>query len=383
MVKYWIKNRFLLDLIVPCILVLLVAFAFIEPMFDGVGEARLMQSIYANEKLDFDIPSPSFSQIEQLQNEDFIESVFPYYYTESDVVINGKTRETNMFFSDSMDKLEQTMYCSSRIIEKSNKDFENPILVDYQFIKDTGAKLGDTVSVIFGTTKIYFQIAAIYETNTCYDGGAVMAFWGGQQKETIMTMSPNLKYSGAYVQAADYSMCKQYFDIEYKPYGRLRDASEFATQAAYEIHYKAFMAASYANEITDFSVNAKDAFLKAERKMNSVNVNVFYSCGISLIVMLIFNLLFWVRDSERNYFATRKVRGAENVVIYYLVSTIFQAVLLIVGITAAIMLIPSISEFYIPAELVTSKSIFFIIAMAIISIIILFENMVLVKKAKK
>ena len=92
MFKYWIKNRFLLDLIVPCVLVLLMVFAFITPMLNGIGEATLMQSIYKNEKMDFDIPSPSFAQIEQLENESFIESVFPYYYTESDVSVNGKTR---------------------------------------------------------------------------------------------------------------------------------------------------------------------------------------------------------------------------------------------------------------------------------------------------
>ena len=383
MFKYWIKNRFLLDLIVPCVLVLLMVFAFITPMLNGIGEATLMQSIYKNEKMDFDIPSPSFAQIEQLENESFIESVFPYYYTESDVSVNGKTRETNLFFSDAMDKLGQTMYCSSRMIEKSNKDFENPILVDYQFVRDTGAQLGDTVSVTFGTTKIDFQIAAIYETNTYYDGGAVMAYWGGLQKDAIMAMSPNLTYSGAYVQAAQYSQCKQYFDTQYKPYGRLRDASEFATQEAYETHYTAFMSASYANEITDFSVQAKDAASKAESKTDAANRNILLACGIALAVMLIFNLLLWVRGSERVYFAKRKVRGAGNVVVYYLVSTIFQAAILIGGVTAAIMLLPSVSEFYIPTEVVTTKSIIFIIAMAIISIIVLVENMALAKKAKK
>ena len=383
MVKYWIKNRFLLDLIVPCVLVLLIVFAFIAPMFNGIGEATLMQSIYKNEKMDFDIPSPSFAQIEQLENESFIESVFPYYYTESDVSVNGKTRETNLFFSDAMDKLGQTMYCSSRMIEKSNKYFDNPILVDYQFVQDTGAALGDTVSVTFGTTKIDFQIAAIYETNTYYDGGAIMAYWGGLQKEAIMTMSPNLTYSGAYVQAAHYSQCKQYFDTQYKPYGRLRDASEFATPKAYETHYNAFMSASYANEITDFSVQAKDANIKAEDKMNAANQNVLIACGVALAAMLIFNLLMWVRNSERKYFASRKVRGAGNVVVYYLFSTIFQAAILIGGITAAIMIIPTMSEFYLPTEVVTTKSIVFIIATAIISTLVLVENMLLAKKAKK
>ena len=166
MFKYWMKNRILFDILVPIILVIVTAFAFLSPIFSNIGEARLMTSLYKNENLDFDIPSPSYEQISQLEGESFIESVLPYFYTEADMSVNGKTRETNLFFSDAFDKLDQTMYCQARLIEKSSQTYSNPILVDYQFVQDTGATLGSTVSVTFGTTKIDFQVSAIYETNT-------------------------------------------------------------------------------------------------------------------------------------------------------------------------------------------------------------------------
>lgn len=47
------------------------------------------------------------------------------------------------------------------------------------------------------------------------------------------------------------------------------------------------------------------------------------------------------------------------------------------------MIIPTMSEFYLPTEVVTTKSIVFIIATAIISTLVLVENMLLAKKAKK
>jgi hypothetical protein len=260
------KNRILFDILIPIILVIVTAFAFLSPIFSNIGETRLMTSLYENENLDFDIPSPSYEQISQLENESFIESVFPYFYTETDLSINGKTRETNLFFSDAFDKLDQTMYCQARLIEKSSQTYSNPILVDYQFVQDTGATLGSTVSVTLGTIKIDFQVSAIYETNTYYEGGAVMAKWEGLQKDTIMAISPKLVYSGAYVQASDFSQCKNYLETQYKPYGRLRDASEFATPEAYQIHYNAFMSANYANEITNFNVKGQEAMAKAEAK---------------------------------------------------------------------------------------------------------------------
>ena len=383
MIKYWIKNRFLLDLIVPCLLVLLVVLAFISPMLNSIGEATLIQSLYRNDKLDFDISSPSFEQIAELENESFIASVFPYFYTEIDLTVNGKTRETNLFLSDAFDKLGQTMYCNSRLIEKSNKTFENPILVDYQFVKDTGASIGDTVSAMFGTTTVEFQISAIYETNTYYDGGAVMAKWEGLQKDAIMQLSPNVTYSGAYVEAINHQQCKQFFETQYKPYGRLRDRNEFATQESYDIHYNAFMNSSYSNEMTDFAVKSSNAISQATEKLDTADHNMKIACGVALAIMLIVNLILWVRNSERNYFASRKIRGASNVVAYYFLSWIFQSAILIGGIIASMMFIPSKLEYYIPSEVITSKTTVLIIAMALISILVLFENMILSKKVVK
>ena len=383
MIKYWAKNRLLFDILVPIILVLLVTFAFISPMFEIIGEANLMQSLYNNDKLDFDVPSPSYDQIAQLEAETSIESVFPYYYTEVDLSVNGKTRETNLFFSDAFDKLDQTMYCDERRIEVSKETYSNPIFVDYEFIKDTGAKLGSTVSVSFGGTKIDFQIAAIYETNTYYEGGAVLAKWEGLQKDTIMALSPKLVYSGAYIQAADHGQCKNYLGTQYKPYGRLRDASEFATQEAYEIHYNAFMSANYSNEISDFNAKGQDIVPKVDAKMSTANKNVVLSGVIIAVTLIAANVLLWVRKSERGYFARRKVSGDGNIVVYYLISTIVQAIILIGGILATLLILPSNANNYIPRDAVFSKSITLIIVAALASIIVVVENMVLSQKTKK
>ena len=383
MFKYWAKNRLLFDILVPIILVLLLAFAFVFPMFESIGEANLMQSLYNNDKLDFDVPSPSYDQIAQLEAESSIESVFPYYYTEVDLSVNGKTRETNLFFSDAFDKLDQTMYCDERRIEVSKETYSNPIFVDYEFVKATGAKLGSTVSVSFGGTKIDFQIAAIYETNTYYECGAVLAKWEGLQKDTIMAISPKLVYSGAYIQATDHGQCKGYLENNYKPYGRLRDASEFATQDAYEIHYNAFMSANYSNEISDFNVKGQDIAPKVDAKMSTVGKNVVLASVIMAVALIAVNILLWFRKSERGYFARRKVSGDGNIVVYYLISAIVQAVILIGGILATFLIVPSNSDFYIPREAVFSKSITFIIVAALVSIVVTVENMVLAQKTKK
>ena len=382
MFKYWAKNRILFDILLPIILVVVAVFAFIVPMFSNLGEARLNTSLYENEKLNFDIPSPSYDQVSLLENETFIESVFPYFYTKVNLYVDGKARQTNLFFSDAFDKLDQTMYCKSRLIETAKQDFSNPILVDYQFVQDTGVKIGSTISVSFGTDKIDFQVYAIYETNVYYDGGAVMAKWEGSQKEAIMALSPRLVYSGAYVQATDYQQCKNYFEKEYKPYGRLKDRSDFDTQEAYDIHYNAFMSANYANEITDFSDRGQEAFATAKSKKNIANLYTILPHIIMAVVLIVYNLLMWFRKSERGYFSKRKVSGGGNAVVYYLISIFVQAVLIIGGMSVVSFVVPSKMSIYVPSEIIISKSIISILASALIAVVVAIENMILTQKTK-
>lgn len=382
MLKYWVKNRILLDVFVPALLVIVMAFAFLVPMFTNLGEARSIVSLYENEKLNFDIPGPSYDQISQLENEDFITSVFPYFYTKVNLSVDGKTRETNLFFSDTFDKLNQTMYCDSRLIEVSKQDYDNPIFVDYRFVQDTVAKIGSTVSVTFGTTKVDFSVAAIYETNTYYEGGAVIAKWEGSQKDAIMEISPKLVYSGAYIQTSDNQQCKNYLETQYKPYGRLKDRSEFATQEAYDIHYNAFMSANYANEITDFSTRGSEAFSEAKAKESTANLYTALPCVVIAVTMLAYNFLMWMRKSEKGYFSRRKLKGGGNVV-YYLISVMVQAAFLIFGMVAANFIVASHTSLYIPSGIVSYRSVAFLLAAACISAMVVIENMIFAQRTKK
>jgi len=383
MFKYWLKNRFLLDILAPVALVVIAAFVFVAPMFGDLGEARLDISLYENEKLNFDVPSPSYDQVSQLENESFITSVFPYFYTKTNLSVDGKTRETNLFFSDAFDKLEQTMYCKSRVIETADQSYSNPVLVDYQFVQDTGARIGSTVSVTLGSSRIDFQVSGIYETNIYYDGGAVMAKWEGAQKDAVMAISPRTAYSGAYIQATDYQQCKNYLETQYKPYGRLKDRSEFATQEAYDIHYNAFMSSNYANEITDFSVRGQESLSKAKAKENSANLYTIIPYIVIAVILIMYNLLMWLRKSERCYFSKRKVSGGGNAVVYYLFSIFVQAALIIGGMTIVNLVVSSNMTLYVPSAIIVSKSSISILATALISIVVAVENMILAHKARK
>ena len=122
--------------------------------------------------------------------------------------MNGSSRYTTVLLSDRFENVGMTMYNANRLIEQSKTEYENPILVDWQFCQDTSANIGDTVSLTIGGNSVEYKIYAIYETNSIYDGGAVLARITDAQREAIAQQSNNNGYSGMYVSASYYSACK-------------------------------------------------------------------------------------------------------------------------------------------------------------------------------
>ena len=380
MIKYWLKNRLLLDVLIPILSVVILTIAFISPIFANLSQVALAKSLYKSDGLDFDVPSPSYEQIAWLEEEGSIESVFPYFFTKVELRVNGRGRETNVFFSDAFEKLDQTMYCEERLIEKGEENYSNPLLIDYQFARDMDAKIGSIVSVQFGSVRVEFQVSAIYETNTYYENGAVMAKWEGQQKAAIEGISPELTYSGAYIKATDILQCGQYLRAEYKPYGRLRDASEFTSQEAYEMHYNAFMAASYVNEIADFDFKGQAVKAEIEALERSAMQYKIVACIILVVMMLVANFLLWIRRSERGYFKACQLRGETKVWLYYLMSILIQTVMLVGGVILATTVVVVSSSLYIPMDIVaTTFSAFVLVLLASVGVTVV-ENWILIKQ---
>lgn len=73
-----INNIFALSIIIIA-LNLINAFIFMLPYINYKSKKYAYSDFYNNFNIDFDIPSPSKNQINELRNLDFIEKVIPYY----------------------------------------------------------------------------------------------------------------------------------------------------------------------------------------------------------------------------------------------------------------------------------------------------------------
>ena len=378
---YWVRHRLLATLVLSAAFALVSSQMFAFPYINQTANNYNLQSIYKNTAIDFIAPEPSFEQINELPGVNGIDKVFPFYMTKMPVTVNGVSRTTTVLLSDQLQNVDFTMYGDQRLIEKSNSDYDNPILVDWQFCHDTSAKVGDTVSFILDGNNFEYKIFAIYETNSVYDGGAVLAQINEGQRETIQQKSNNNGYSGMYVKAGDYNKCKSYLTTEYRPLGRLKDRDQFEDDAQYQIHYDAIMSSGFANEITDFRIKENSLDKRESPLLRWVGA------ALSVSMLITFNVAMSKRGCERVYFREHCIPKGQNVKPYYNTSFVFECISFVAIYICGLIVRISLSNSYIPKSSCDAWIVLIPVAVIVAEIISLVMNYsvvsVITKKVKE
>ena len=195
---YWVRHRLLLTIILCVASAMVVGLLFAFPYIAQQANNYNAQSIYKNTEMDFIAPEPSYEQVAESEGTNGIDKVFPFYLTKTQVSVNGMSRTTTVLLSDQFQTVGITMYNEARVIEKASAEVANPIYIDWQFAKDTDAKLDDTVSLSINNEVVKFHVYAIYETNTIYDGGAILAQITDEQATGIRNNSANKLFWNVY-----------------------------------------------------------------------------------------------------------------------------------------------------------------------------------------
>lgn len=368
MTGYWSRHRLLLSVILCVATAIVAGLLFAFPYITQQASDYNEQSIYKNSEMDFIAPEPSYEQVVELAGTNGIDKVFPFYLTKTQVTVNGTSRTGTVLLSDNFQNIDITMYNDERLIEKAAEEPAAPILVDWQFCHDTGATIGDKVSFTINGAVSEFEIFAIYETNSIYDGGAIIAQISAEQADGIKNNSKNGGYSGMYIAASDYNTCRTYLTTDYRPLGRLKDRVSFESDEQYQIHYDAIMSAGYANEITDFRVreNAAD---KA-----SGDIMIWLGAALAMVLIVAFNVVMAKRGCEKVYFAKHCIPKGQDVKPYYKVAFMFETILQIILFAGVILIMLNTADTYIPKEAMDIKLVVIPAAMIVAEIICLAAN---------
>lgn len=377
MTGYWIRKRLIFTIIFSISIALIAAFLFVSPFVSEKAKNYNSQSVYKNTDIDFIMPEPSYDQVKELPGNNGIDKVFPFFLTKTSVKVGGSSRTTTVLLSDSFENIDKTMYNSKRLIKESDSKYDDPILVDWQFCKDTSADIGDTVSFTIGGETKEYKIAAIYETNSIYEGGAVLAQISTELKDKIAHNSQNNGYSGAYISASDHSTCQSYLTKEYRPLGRLKDRDQFDSDEQYKVHYDAIMSSGYANEITDFRV--KENSLDKEAS----SIMIWIGAALSCILVIGYNIVMSKRGCEKRFFSTNSIPKGRNVKPYYIISFVFELLLFAAAYAAALICIISFADQYISKTIIGFEIVVVPLAVLVAELFCLVMNSMMVKSLER
>jgi hypothetical protein len=368
------------------ILAIISSFIFVKNGIDLVASRYNSCSIYENSGCDFIIPSPGDEQVDELQGKDFINTVVPFYYTQTTTYVGSKSGNDNVIMMDNYELIENTVYCNSRLI--SGKEVINhSAMVDYTYAKKYSVQIGDKIKVVFGKNICEYEVCGIYEDNIAFSGGVVLVNWSDQEKQSVISSSSSkLKYSAAWIKANDYSICENYLLSEYKPLGRLKDRDEFDSDAAYQIHVNAFNTASFASEITDFTNSLKQIDNKTQGYL--IRSNVFFAFSIILPVLIIFlKSIVFEYGKEKQKVIRKYLSLAEcnrkKIIKYKNNEIALSGCLTFIVYLMFFFVYRIISSSYIKISLFAVSCIYVVIFVACIALIIIFNQMKFKKLFKK
>ena len=164
--KEKIINNILVWTVIIIIMNLLISFVFVSPYIDYKSEQYAYSSFYDNLQLDFNIPSPSRDQINELRRLNFIEKVIPYYYVGLDVNYSGNKRDSNILFFENMEDLKYIFSDNMEIYK--GIESQNAIFADYYLARDLSMDINGLADININGKKIELSIGGIYKENLIY-----------------------------------------------------------------------------------------------------------------------------------------------------------------------------------------------------------------------
>ena len=243
------------------IVILISFFMFVRPAITTIATHHTLTTVSDKASVDFQIPSPSNSQLVSLEQEPFIQKVFPYYDLFSDITAQDNTRIENTYIMliESIRSKDFPFIAAPLQIKKITDVIDVALFIDSVVAKRYGIAEGDNISVDLGTMNITVPVAAIVYPPFDYlhiqknqTGLLVLALSNATFTQLTAANHKTITYSGAYVRVSEYTAAKAFFK-NYKPLGRMKNRKLFKSDVEYDMYVKSFYETSYEAEIRDFS----------------------------------------------------------------------------------------------------------------------------------
>ena len=291
----------LLGTVVMILVACLCSFVFVKGNLEQAARKDSFESIYTNTTIDYIVPGPSDSQIEELETTDGngIAVITPYYETATRVTINGKPVDGTSIIFPFEDKMKYTPYGTARVTSGTAEVKGGDAIADQAYIDKFGCSIGDEVSLSVAGHDYSFTITSIAETNTYYNNGTLALIL--TEDDARQFADEGIKYSAAYISASDVPACEAYLYSEYKPLSRLKDRDEFDSEDTYNQHVKNFNEADWSKEVTNCQENYRMLSVKYDNVQSGIWTNIAIMSAIVALTIIVFNTILLKKESMKSF----------------------------------------------------------------------------------
>jgi len=334
------RNIYIIGIFLAIVLGVVCSLTLTKNSEEILFNKNTLESYYNGSNVDFIVPGPTKEQIVDIKKSENngIQEIVPYYSFTMGILINAKNASGVGYVFQTADELNNTPYNVQRII-KGKKPQIGEAVVDYTFMKKNKCKIGDTVSLVYDSKELKYNIVAVAESNlefTKHSGTVAIII---KEEDNQLFTNNKLKYSGAFVKSGNYEKCLNYLRNEYKPLSRLKDRESFDSDEAYQLHVDKFNAYDWMKETTDFQANYKSLSVKYENATKNVLIYQIIEAIIIIIAFLAFVLLALYIKSHKNNMDIfmRKNKDASKLVKMFsinniVISIIFTAIFMILAV---------------------------------------------------
>lgn len=291
----------LLGTFIMLLLACLCSFVFVKGNLEQAAKKNSFESIYVNTTIDYIVPGPSNSQIDELESTEGngIKVVTPYYETTTAIEINGRSVNGTAILFPFAEKMQYTPYGLARITNGATELKGGDAIVDQAYLDKVGCGIGDNALINIADREYTFKITSVAETNTYYNNGTIALIL--TEDEAHQFDEEGIKYSAAYISADDVVACEAYLYSEYKPLSRLKDPSEFDSEDVYNQHLQDFNDADWSKEITNCQENYNVLSVKYENVQTGIWTNIIIMAIIVGIVIIVFNAVLLTSSEMKRF----------------------------------------------------------------------------------
>lgn len=170
---------------------------------------------------DYYVDCTTKEQIVTLENESFVESIFPF----SLLVFErpGTSRQIAYLATESFERVDTSSFDREAIIEEDTSILSNhecnPIIISSSLAKDEKLSIGDIMEQPCKLTEqsLQFTVGAIYKHESLFAQYDAVILLNENNNAVLLPVVNEAGYTNAYIKASDLGKLRHYFEEEFIP----------------------------------------------------------------------------------------------------------------------------------------------------------------------